>query len=258
MSERLYPEIRLQILYCEMRRRFRWNDRPLAAPYWRFYWNENRAGRVAFEGRETELGPGMFVLIAPNTAYVGMSPEPMDHFYVHFVAESPYDVVQPMVFGCEATHRGVSAIGEVVAVLGSEAAFSPRVAVLVRGLLYDLLGRVPEERLGAWCREPRLRRVLGEIAPRLHQRITNTDLARKCGMNTNAFIRLFRRELGETPREYVVRKRIEKACVMLHFSDATVESVAAACGFCDRHYFSRVFKAYRGVGPAAFRTRRPA
>ena len=72
-------------------------------------------------------------------------------------------------------------------------------------------------------------------------------------MSKNAFMRLFKAQYGLTPHTVIQRKRIEKACIMLHFSNASIEQIAEATGFCDRFHFSRTFKHIQGIAPAAFR-----
>jgi len=85
--------------------------------------------------------------------------------------------------------------------------------------------------------------------------LPNARLAKEAHMNANAFVRLFRRQLGVTPQAYFVQRRIEQACLLLHNSGAGIKEIAEATGFCDRYHFTRVFRRLRGVPPAEFRRR---
>jgi len=76
-------------------------------------------------------------------------------------------------------------------------------------------------------------------------------------LNTDAFVRWFRTEMGLTPAVYIAGRRIREACRRLGFTDASIEEIADLVGFADRHHFSRVFKTHLGCGPSAFR-KRPA
>jgi AraC-like DNA-binding protein len=70
-------------------------------------------------------------------------------------------------------------------------------------------------------------------------------------------MRLFRANAGMSPQLYSRIRRIEKACILLHYSDLDIKEIASETGFCDRFHFSRVFKKMRKVGPSEFRRRMP-
>lgn len=67
--------------------------------------------------------------------------------------------------------------------------------------------------------------------------------------------KLFRKEMGITPLEYMTKLRMKKAETMLGVmwsSDTSVAEVAQACGYDDALYFSRVFKKHFGCAPSVF------
>jgi transcriptional regulator GlxA family with amidase domain len=47
--------------------------------------------------------------------------------------------------------------------------------------------------------------------------------------------------------------RVEKACNLLHHSELNIEQVAAACGFSDRYYFTRIFTQTMEIAPGAYK-----
>jgi AraC-like DNA-binding protein len=68
------------------------------------------------------------------------------------------------------------------------------------------------------------------------------------------FSRTFRRVVGVTLREYILRERINKAAKLLQSSSRM--SVTTACieaGFHDPSYFARMFRRYKGVSPSTYR-----
>lgn len=70
--------------------------------------------------------------------------------------------------------------------------------------------------------------------------------------------RLFKREMGLTPLEYLTSLRMKKAEELLTGLGARERSmaeVAECCGFSDPLYFSRVFKKHFGCSPSAFAKR---
>jgi len=67
--------------------------------------------------------------------------------------------------------------------------------------------------------------------------------------------KLFRKEMGITPLEYMTGLRMKKAEVMLGAmwtKDYSVTEIAQLCGYEDALYFSRVFKKHFGCAPTAY------
>lgn len=67
--------------------------------------------------------------------------------------------------------------------------------------------------------------------------------------------KLFKKEMGITPLEYMTGLRMKKAEIMLTTmwgNDYSVSEIAELCGYDDALYFSRVFKKYYGCSPSAF------
>lgn len=66
--------------------------------------------------------------------------------------------------------------------------------------------------------------------------------------------KLFKKEVGITPLEYLTRVRMKKAETMLSAmsNDYSVAEIARLCGYDDALYFSRVFKKSFGCAPSAF------
>ena len=67
--------------------------------------------------------------------------------------------------------------------------------------------------------------------------------------------KLFKKEMGVTPLEYMTNLRMKKAetlLVAMWGRDYSVAEIGALCGYDDALYFSRVFKKYFGCSPTAF------
>lgn len=67
--------------------------------------------------------------------------------------------------------------------------------------------------------------------------------------------KLFKKEMGVTPLEYMTSLRMKKAETMLTAmwgNDYSVAEIGMLCGFDDALYFSRVFKKYFGCSPSVF------
>jgi AraC-like DNA-binding protein/quercetin dioxygenase-like cupin family protein len=101
---------------------------------------------------------------------------------------------------------------------------------------------------------PRLVTVFQHIEDNLHKpSLSVLAMARHAYLSEVQFRKIFRRITGDSPLRFVRRRRVERACAMLHTSAESVSNIAEACGFSDAPFFHRVFKAYTGVTPREFR-----
>ncbi len=79
-------------------------------------------------------------------------------------------------------------------------------------------------------------------------------LASAFGCKPAYLLRLYRRATGSTPTQDLIRLRIEKAKrLLLGHPQLEVKQVAAAVGYDDPLYFSRLFKRETGLNPTAFK-----
>src|SRR6266404_9763560 len=87
--------------------------------------------------------------------------------------------------------------------------------------------RISRGGLGPW----RLRRITDLVHARLEDELGLDELAQSVGLSTAHFARMFRKSTGETPHQFVLRQRLERAKAMLRAPDARILDVAVACGF---------------------------
>lgn len=84
--------------------------------------------------------------------------------------------------------------------------------------------------------------------------ITLEEIAAHINRTTYHLSHLFREATGKTVVEYLRSIRIKKACMMLAYSDISIDEVITSCGFNDSSYFFRVFKTEMGTTPNRYRT----
>lgn len=84
------------------------------------------------------------------------------------------------------------------------------------------------------------------------KRVKVSDIAAHIGLNRTYFSTLFREEMGQTPQEFLIQYRIQKACEFFTNPQATVASVAYSLGY-EPHVFSRVFKQVIGKTPQEYK-----
>ncbi len=91
----------------------------------------------------------------------------------------------------------------------------------------------------------------------LHQhyweKITIATLAQITKMSDAHFIRVFKKETGLSPMEFLIKVRIEKAKKFLRNSTENITEIALECGFSSTAHFSSSFTKLMGVNPSTYR-----
>jgi two-component system response regulator YesN len=91
------------------------------------------------------------------------------------------------------------------------------------------------------------------IDAELETNLSVTNLADRLCVTPNYFSRLFRRHTGEGCNEYIVRKRLEKAQLLLTETNLPAGKIALSVGYNDINYFSLAFKKFTGLSPTKYR-----
>lgn len=73
------------------------------------------------------------------------------------------------------------------------------------------------------------------------------------GVNRSYLTTCFKKEVGCSPQEYLLKLRMDKAASMLRKTDLPIHTVASEVGYSDPLAFSKMFKQRLGMGPRAYR-----
>ena len=99
----------------------------------------------------------------------------------------------------------------------------------------------------------RLRRVKELVYSKLENELTLQEMAQTVELSVAHFSQMFRKSTGQSPHQFVLRHRIERAKEMLRAAETRALDVAVACGFKTQQHFSRVFRQISGVTPREYR-----
>lgn len=126
---------------------------------------------------------------------------------------------------------------------------------LVTTLLYDVSDiTIRQDFLEHITRKNRNLALIAQwIKIHCHERISLERLATEFGYNKTYLSRTFKKEKGVTITEYINNARLEKAKNLLLSTTLTVDEISKICGFLDKSYFMRLFKAKEKLTPTGFR-----
>ena len=115
----------------------------------------------------------------------------------------------------------------------------------------DFVERVHTVRTQKLSRE--IEAACSYIERHLEEELSIASLASYAGYMEYYFSKKFKRELGLTPAEYIRKKRLEKAALLLRSSDLDAQQIATRLQFCSQSYFTDCFRKEFGVSPTKYR-----
>src|SRR3954464_10854551 len=83
------------------------------------------------------------------------------------------------------------------------------------------------------------------------------DLARAAGLSRAHFSREFRRAFGESPHQYLLTRRLERAAALLRTTDHSVAEICFSVGLSSVGSFTTSFKRMFGTTPTEYRAAHP-
>jgi AraC family transcriptional regulator len=97
------------------------------------------------------------------------------------------------------------------------------------------------------------RRIVDYIDSNLDRDIGLDELATLAGLSRFHFSRAFKSTTLSSPYHFLLRRRIERAAILLQQSSMSIAEVSTAVGFKDSTRFIRTFRGLHGITPGQFR-----
>jgi Transcriptional regulator containing an amidase domain and an AraC-type DNA-binding HTH domain len=254
----------------------------MAFPFWRLYYNTVGNASVIYKGITTFLRPDQILIIPPNTSFstslhvstkenfkesivgkkiirsdeIAKSNNSLasDHLFIHFNLGIPYDLLEPGIYAFPVERNEAGFLNEIKEFcISGENTFDFQICTSINSLILGLLKRIPRNKWETPNLDKRVSGAITYIEQHVGERLTNKRLSDKANMVENSFARLFRENTGISIQQYIKKKRIEKALILLHHSSSSIEEIATTCGFSDRYHFSKVFKELMEMSPVSYK-----
>lgn len=94
--------------------------------------------------------------------------------------------------------------------------------------------------------------ILEYVHDNYSQNISLSNIAEMFHVSSSYITKLFQKEVGLNPIEYITNLKIEEAKRLLS-QNISIEEISNRVGFSDAHYFGRIFKKYVGFSPSKYR-----
>lgn len=217
-------------------------------------------GKLVLRDTEYQLtaGDGFYIPENEVVYYAADEVEPWEYYWVGFngidaqrlLGAAEFSAASP-AFRLSDTAAAIGLLRQLYRATGTTFADE----IKMTGLLYQLFSLLVtdnDKSAGRAQNDSYLKSALKFIEHNYSSMISVADIAHSAGISRSHLYRIFVRELGTTPNEYLTRYRVDIARQLLSHHNVNVSEAAYSSGFSDPLYFSRVFKKLTGVAPSKY------
>lgn len=258
-----------------------WNWKDVSSPFTRLYYVTEGHAQIKMEGKVLDLVPGKMYLVPSFVKHTNICNGHFEHYYIHIYEEGlssnklfeeynfPFEVnpmaedltlfkrlceLNPRVKLLQSNPKSYDNQPTLIQAIRINKARDFQDKVESMGILFVLVSRflgIASPKTSS--DDDRIKNVLSYIRKSTDSKILVKDLARISALSVEHFIKIFKKETGETPNMFITRTKMEKAMVLLITSTSSVKTIALNLGYNDVSYFNRTFKRFAGMTPQQYR-----
>ncbi|RMD77428.1 MAG: helix-turn-helix domain-containing protein [Lentisphaerae bacterium] len=225
-----------------------WGRKYPSLPFWRLWWNDRPGGSVKMGETVYHLTQETLLLIPPHTPCHRFLNTPLYHFYCHFNLGLPWDLVRNRIFELAAPPHIESIIADATTQRDTVAQFA------TGEILMGAFRQIPTHIFEHLVFDERIQIAISHMEANIHRHVPNSEFAQLLHLTANTFVRLFKSQTGISPQAFHKQMRLDRAAILLtQHTHMTIEEVAEATGFYDRHHLARAFRKRYAYSPATYR-----
>ena len=260
-----------------------WNWRNVNSPFTRLYYVTEGAARILLPTGIQELKPDHLYLVPSFTTHSYLCDTHFVHYYLHIYEDhqSESSILEDFSFPTEIPAgdlelpliKRLCGINPTMQLPQSDPTSYDNNPTLIkniiknkqrtfcdkvesRGIVYQLMARfLKDAQPKTEINDDRIQKVLSYIRKNIYKTIDIDSLAAISCLSKDHFIRLFKKEINNTPLQYINQKKIEKAQLILITDSMPVKNISYLLAYEDHCYFNRLFKKLTGVTPQQYRDR---
>lgn len=227
----------------------------------KFYYITKGSCEIAIEGvtYTTRAGDWFFIPARTSHSYHNFDGRPFEKYWMHFYISPARNI--PKLLGASyllrlSDRKEVNRLFAKFTELFPGKDFADRLAVksVALRLLSEFIKLSDKRSEDVSASEgSTISEVLDYIARNMDRVIKNETLADIAHMHPTHFIRFFKAETGQTPKEYINGRKMEIAKAMLEGTELPISEISESLGFFDSMHFSKTFKKRYSISPTAYR-----
>ena len=240
----------------------RWHDDSYQDQYARFYYITGGSGSIELAGETLTLSPGNLYLIPSHTTLNYSTESGLEKLWIHFSVTVFWELSLLDMFPCSSyCYNDVDGVikAKIDTIIANSQSGELRHYLQSQSCIIELIslfvGTQSTQINVKYDKIQRLMPVIKYMNRHCREHLPIEDLARRAGYQKNYFIALFRQLFAITPHQYLQRRRIEYARIMLRGNNEKLENIAVKLGYGNAFHFSKVFKQHTGISPSEFRQR---
>ena len=222
-------------------------------PYHGFVLNDDKSVKdyIFDDGRIMRTEAGALFYLPKGSNYIVKTLAVGGCYAINFYSDNISD--EPFCVNLRNSERVLHSIHDAVNAWKSSDDF--RVAAAMKAV-YDIIYQLQKEAKSTYMPSDRAAIVLPAVK-KIDRDFTDRDLtvsnlALLCGISEVYLRRLFAQLYGMSPKEYIIKKRIEYAKMLLCSESFSVSEISVLCGYSDPCHFSREFARIVGAPPKKY------
>ncbi len=238
-----------------------WSMAEHLSPMCKFYYITKGSCEISIEDVTYTARAGDWFFIPTKTAhsYHNFSGKPFEKYWMHFEISPVRNI--PKLLGAGyllrlSDRKEVNRLFAKFTELFPGKDFADRIAVkavALRLLSHFVKASVKRSEDISVAEGSSMSEVFDYIERNMDILIRNEKLAEIAHMHPTHFIRFFKSETGQTPKEYVNGRKMEIAKAMLEGTELPIGEISERLGFFDTMHFSKTFKKRYSISPTAYR-----
>ena len=227
----------------------------------KFYYIKSGNCKISIKGKEYEGIPNRWFFIPAEVphSYSNDESKPFSKHWLHFdlypdgmkifeTAEIPFYVDVPKGSRVDKMFKEIWS-----ATSTDKAADIFRAKASLMWLIGEYINMAaPQMRIDE-SHESDLQRILDYTTENMEKNITVEELAALWHLHPNHFIRVFKKNTGETPGRFIQLQKMEYSKRLIEETDLPISEIMNRVGICDAAQFSKKFHSLYGNSPRAYR-----